>query len=68
MKKLVTLLLSSVVIFTLAACGSTSTGIESNKTGQATLAEDNTEATEAISESGTEPDTETETVRKLQCQ
>ena len=61
MKKLVALLLSSVVIFTLAACGSTSTGSESNMTGQATSAEDNIEAAESISESGTEPDTEMET-------
>lgn len=61
MKKLVALLLSSVVIFTLAACGSTSTGSESNMTGQVTSAEDNIEAIESISESGTEPDTEMET-------
>lgn len=61
MKKLVALLLSSVVIFTLAACGSTSSGSESDMAGQLTAAEDGTETTESISESETEPDTETET-------
>lgn len=61
MKKLVALLLSSVVIFVLTACGSTSTGSESNMTGQVTSTEDNIDPTESISESGTEPDTEMET-------